>query len=89
MCGYSLWLGQIPLWFARQMAPFVIKFLSYGYRSLPYIDYFLMIPTPHGVFAVPEDCRRARKMIDALMQTFELRRHQEKGNGMELKFWTI
>lgn len=71
--------GRSPLWFTRLMAPFVAEIRSYGYRVLPYMDDFLIIPSRYGVVAGVGHCRRARKRIQALMATLGLRRHPEKG----------
>lgn len=71
--------GRSPLWFTKLMAPFEAELRSYGYRVLPYIDDFLIIPTPYGVVAGPQDCRQARHRIELLMKTLGLRRHKEKG----------
>ena len=50
--------GRSPLWFTRLMAPFVAEMRSYGYRVLPYMDDFPLIPTPYGVKSGPADCRK-------------------------------
>lgn len=71
--------GRSPLWFTRLMAPFVAEMRSYGYRVLPYMDDFLVIPTPYGVTSAAEDCRRATGRIDRLLVRLGLRRHPRKG----------
>ena len=71
--------GRSPLWFTRLMAPFVAELRSYGYRVLPYIDDFLIIPSPYGRIAGRKDCRSATKRIEKLMKSLGLRRHPDKG----------
>lgn len=61
------------------MAPFVAEMRSYGYRVLPYMDDFLLIPTPYGVKSGLADCKSARSRVDKLLCRLGLRRHPEKG----------
>ena len=71
--------GRSPLWFTQLMAPFVTRLRSWGYRVLPYIDDFLIIPTPYEQPATLADCASARERIDSLMGSLGLQRHPDKG----------
>lgn len=61
------------------MALFVAEIRSYGYRVLPYMDDFLVIPTLYGVRSKAADCRRAADRLDRLFARLGLHRHPEKG----------
>lgn len=71
--------GRSLLWFTQLIAPFLTELRKYGYRVLPYIEDFLIVPTLYGVVAQSEDCKRARLCIDRLMHTLGLHLHREKG----------
>lgn len=71
--------GRSPLWFTQLMSPFVKELRSYGYRTLAYLDDFLIEPSPYGVISDLSHCEEARERIKNLMDTMGLQRHPDKG----------
>lgn len=72
--------GRSGWWFVKLLRPFVRHVREkLGYRVLPYVDDFLIAPSPPGRVAGEEDCERARKELGRLMRRLGLWRHPEKG----------
>lgn len=72
--------GRSAMWFTKMMRVMVKHVRSkMGYRILPYIDDFLMAPSPDGTTATAEDCSRARTRMQALLDRLGIVRHETKG----------
>lgn len=50
-----------------------------GYRTLPYVDDFLVAPSPFGTVATREHVSAAKSAFARLMRRLGLRRNPEKG----------
>lgn len=71
--------GRSPLWFTQIMAPFARTLRSYGYRTLVYLDDFLLVPSPYVFLCTKEHCTKAQRRIDRLLATLGIERHPTKG----------
>lgn len=72
--------GRSPMWFTQLLRPLVRYLRSVlRYRVLPYLDDFLVVPSPIGRRARKTDCRTATRTIDGLLKRLGLTRHPRKG----------
>ena len=72
--------GWSPMWFTRFMKPLVEALrLEHRLRVLPYLDDFLICPSPPGTVASLADCFAARTTIAALLEDLDLVRQSTKG----------
>lgn len=71
--------GRSPLWFTMLMAIFVGELRRLGYRTLAYLDDFLLAPSSPGVVSTKAHCASAAARVDKLMKSLGLTRHPSKG----------
>lgn len=72
--------GRSALWFVKLLRPLVQHMRErMAYRVLPYLDDFLIAPTPAGVVSGEEDCKRAGRRLGSLLKRLGIVRHPEKG----------
>lgn len=72
--------GRSALWFTKMMRP-IVRFLRqrWRYRILPYLDDFLLAPSPPGTIASASDCKTARARLSKLFSDLGITRHPTKG----------
>lgn len=72
--------GRSVLWFTKLLRP-LVQYLreKCAYRVLPYIDDFLLAPSPGSRRSIARECRRARDPRDALFGRLGLTHHPTKG----------
>lgn len=71
--------GRSPLWFTQFISTFVPEVRRWGYRVLPYVDDFLIAPSPAGTSSTLSDCESATGRIDTLLKELGLKRKEGKG----------
>lgn len=72
--------GRSGLWFTKILRPLVRHLRERcGYRVLPYVDDFLLAPSPSGRAATSADAARARAILTRLFRLLGIVRNKEKG----------
>ena len=71
--------GRSPPWFKMLMAILVGELRGLGYRTLAYLDDFLLAPSSPGVVSTKAHCAAAAARVDNLMKSLGLTRHPSKG----------
>lgn len=82
--------GRSVLWFMKLLRP-LVQFMreKLKYRVLPYIDDFLVAPSPPGRAATKGDCKKAGRVLEVLFERLGLCRHPEKGVWGDRGSWNI
>lgn len=71
--------GLAPWWFTYMIQTFTQELRLYGFRTLPYIDYYLVVPSPVGTMETKNHCASRRWRIESLMRYLGISRHPSKG----------
>ena len=71
--------ARSPLWFTMLMAIFVGELRRLGYRTLAYLDDFLLASSSPGVVSTNAHCAAAAARVENLMKSLGLIRHPSKG----------
>ena len=78
--------SRSPFWFCSLTAVFTQTLREWGYRVLPYVDDFLILPSPHGVISTRAHCRDASRRVDELLNQLGMSRNADKscwGDGSQ------
>ena len=80
--------GRSVLWITKLLRPLVRHLREkFSYRVLPYIDDFLLAPSPPCRPSTPKDCARARKRLDGILARTVLTRTRSGGRAVNV--WII
>lgn len=70
------------------MAVITQEFRRLDLSNLPYLDDFLIAPSPEGTVATLEDGTFARKNVNKVLDHLSLQRHPDKCNFVEAQAFT-